>query len=68
MAPAAIVVFIGGYVESLDIFGITSGWPVYLAFYAVFVGIHLLGVGEALKVTFASPRSRSWRCSCSWSR
>jgi ethanolamine permease len=52
MAPAAIVVFIGGYVESLDIFGITSGWPVYLAFYAMFVGIHLLGVGEALKVTF----------------
>ena len=52
MAPAAIVVFIGGYVESLDIFGITSGWPVYLAFYAIFVGIHLLGVGEALKVTF----------------
>ena len=52
MAPAAIVVFIGGYVESLDIFGITSGWPVYLVFYAAFVGIHLLGVGEALKVTF----------------
>ena len=52
MAPAAIVVFIGGYVESLDIFGITSGWPVYLAFYAAFVGIHLIGVGEALKVTF----------------
>ena len=52
IAPAAIVVFIGGYVEALDIFGITSGWPVYLAFYAVFVGVHLLGVGEALKVIF----------------
>ncbi len=52
IAPAAIVVFIGGYVESLDIFGITAGWPVYLAFYLVFVGIHLVGVGEALKVTF----------------
>ena len=52
MAPAAIVVFIGGYVESLDIFGITRGWPVYLAFYAIFVGVHLLGVGEALKVIF----------------
>ena len=24
----------------------------YLAFYAVFVGVHLIGVGEALKVTF----------------
>jgi ethanolamine permease len=53
IAPAAIVVFIGGYIEALDIFGITSGWPVYLAFYAVFVGIHLFGVGEALKVIFA---------------
>jgi ethanolamine permease len=52
IAPAAIVVFIGGYVESLDI-GISAGWPVYLAFYAVFVGIHLIGVGEALKLTFA---------------
>jgi ethanolamine permease len=52
LAPAAIVVFIGGYVESLGIFGIESGWPVYLVFYAAFVGIHLVGVGEALKVTF----------------
>jgi ethanolamine permease len=52
IAPAAIVCFIGGYVESLDIFGITAGWPVYLAFYAAFVGIHMVGVGEALKVTF----------------
>jgi ethanolamine permease len=53
IAPAAIVVFIGGYVESLDIFGIETGWPVYLFFYVVFVGIHLYGVGEALKLMFA---------------
>ena len=53
IAPAAIVVFIGGYVESLDIFGIETGWPVYLFFYALFVGIHLYGVGEALKLMFA---------------
>ena len=53
IAPAAIVVFIGGYVEALDIFGITTGWPLYLFFYAVFVGVHLIGVGEALKVMFA---------------
>jgi ethanolamine permease len=53
IAPAAIVVFIGGYVEALDIFGIEAGWPVYLVFYAIFVGIHLVGVGEALKVMFA---------------
>jgi ethanolamine permease len=52
IAPAAIVVFIGGYIESLDILGIEAGWPVYLVFYAVFVGIHLVGVGEALKVMF----------------
>jgi len=52
IAPAAIVVFIGGYVEALDI-GISSGWPVYLVFYAVFVGIHMVGVGEALKLMFA---------------
>src|ERR687896_2053666 len=31
IAPAALVFFIGAYVESLDIFGIESGWPVYLA-------------------------------------
>ncbi len=53
VAPAAIVIFIGGYVESLELFGIKSGWPVYLFFYAAFVGIHLYGVGEALKLTFA---------------
>jgi ethanolamine permease len=52
IAPAAIVVFIGGYVESLDILGITAGWPLYLAFYVVFIGVHLYGVGEALKVIF----------------
>jgi ethanolamine permease len=52
IAPAAIVVFIGGYVEALGLFGLTSGWPVYLACYAIFVGVHLYGVGEALKLTF----------------
>jgi ethanolamine permease len=53
IAPAAIATFIGAYVESLELFGITDGWWVYLAFYAVFVGIHLYGVGEALKLIFA---------------
>ncbi len=47
LAPAAIVVFIGAAVESL--IGL-DGPLVYAAFYAVFVGIHLAGVGEALKV------------------
>ena len=52
IAPAAIATFIGAYVESLNLFGITDGWWVYLAAYAVFIGIHLSGVGEALKVMF----------------
>ncbi|MFI0258138.1 ethanolamine permease [Streptomyces sp. NPDC017056] len=49
LAPAAISLFIGDYVESLGLFGLTSGWPVYLACFAVFTGIHLWGVGEALR-------------------
>ncbi|MFN3579611.1 MAG: ethanolamine permease [Pseudomonas sp.] len=47
LAPAAIVIFIGSAVESL--LGINGPW-IYAAFYLVFVGIHLAGVGEALKV------------------
>jgi ethanolamine permease len=49
IAPAAIATFIGAYCQSL--FGI-GGWMIYLAFYVVFVGIHVYGVGEALKVIF----------------
>ncbi|OBA67895.1 ethanolamine permease [Gordonia sp. 852002-10350_SCH5691597] len=52
IAPAAIATFIGAYVESLHLFGITDGWWVYLAVYAIFIGVHLAGVGEALKVMF----------------
>ena len=50
IAPAAIACFIGAYCESL--FGV-GGWLVYLAFYVVFIGIHVLGAGEALKLMFA---------------
>jgi len=50
IAPAAIANFIGAYVNSL--IGL-DGWVVYLFFYAVFVGLHLWGVGEALKLMFA---------------
>lgn len=46
LAPAAIVVFIGAAMEEL--LGINGPW-VYGLFYAVFIGIHLAGVGEALK-------------------
>lgn len=49
IAPAAIAVFIGGYCESL--FGL-NGWMVYLSCYLIFMGIHLKGAGEALKIMF----------------
>ncbi|MDY6995826.1 MAG: ethanolamine permease [Actinomycetota bacterium] len=52
IAPAAIATFIGAYVESLNLFGIQDGWWIYLAAYTLFIGIHLAGVGEALKVMF----------------
>ncbi|MFC0269750.1 ethanolamine permease [Kushneria aurantia] len=47
IAPAAIAIFIGGYVDSLV--GL-DGPLVYAAFYIVFVGIHLWGAGEALRI------------------
>ncbi len=49
LAPAAISIFIGDYVESLGLFGLHSSWPVYLACFVIFIGIHLWGVGEALR-------------------
>lgn len=49
IAPAAIAVFIGSYCESL--FGI-GGWIVYLSCYILFIGLHLKGAGEALKIMF----------------
>jgi len=47
IAPAAIAVFIGAYVN--EIFGF-NGPAVYAACYIVFIGIHLYGAGEALKI------------------
>ncbi|NUL46125.1 ethanolamine permease [Cellulosimicrobium funkei] len=52
VAPAAIATFIGGYIEALGLFGMTNSWPVYLVTYVVFIGIHMWGVGEALKLMF----------------
>ena len=49
IAPAAIVAFIGAYVESLIGFG---GPLVYLVFYAIFIGMFLYGTGEALRLMF----------------
>ncbi|MGJ9412298.1 ethanolamine permease [Aeromicrobium sp. CF4.19] len=53
VAPAAIAVFIGGYIEALGLFGLTNAWYVYLAAYIIFIGVHVWGVGEALKLMFA---------------
>jgi len=47
IAPAAIAVFIGAYVNEL--FGF-NGPMVYAACYIIFVGIHMFGAGEALKI------------------
>ena len=47
LAPAAIVIFIGSSVNEL--LGV-DGPVVYAVFYLVFVGIHIFGAGEALKV------------------
>ncbi|MEU3275084.1 ethanolamine permease [Saccharomonospora sp. NPDC006951] len=52
IAPAAIATFIGGYIETLGLFGLTNSWPVFLACYVIFIGIHLYGVGEALRLMF----------------
>lgn len=49
IAPAAIACFIGAYCEAL--FGI-GGWIIYLVSYLVFMGLHLKGAGEALKIMF----------------
>lgn len=40
--------FLAGYLESL--FGI-SGWPVRVGLFALIIGIHIVGVGEALGLT-----------------
>ncbi|MDG6773984.1 ethanolamine permease [Thiomicrorhabdus sp. ZW0627] len=47
LAPAAIVIFIGSAFQELT--GFEGVW-VYALFYLIFVGIHLMGVGEALKI------------------
>ena len=53
IAPAAIAAFIASYVQALGLFGGLAPWVIYLIAYGIFVGIHLYGVGEALKLMFA---------------
>lgn len=52
IAPAAIAVFISGYIESLGLFPGLNPIVIYAACFALFVGIHLYGAGEALKLMF----------------
>ena len=52
IAPAAIAVFIGGYMKSLFEIDI-SQWVISAGFFAVFLGIHIYGAGEALRLIFA---------------
>lgn len=52
IAPAAISVFIAGYIESLGLFPGLSSVVVIGICFALFIGIHLIGMGEALKIMF----------------
>ena len=49
IGTGAAATFICAYTES--IFGL-GGWPVKIALFAVIIGIHLRGVGEAMGLTF----------------
>ncbi len=53
LAPAAISVFIGSYVDSLGLFPGLNPIVVYAVCFALFIGVHLIGAGEALKLMFA---------------
>ena len=53
VAPAAIASFIGGYVQALGLLGGVSLWfDLPRGPTSVFIGVHLYGVGEALKLMF----------------
>lgn len=52
IACGAISLFVSGYVHSLGLFADVPTAAIVAVFFVVFVGIHLIGVGEALKVIF----------------
>lgn len=52
IACGAISLFVSGYVHSLGLFADVPTIAIVSVFFIVFVGIHLIGVGEALKVIF----------------
>lgn len=53
ICPAAISTFIAAYVQALGLFADVPSELIIAVFFIVFVGIHLIGVGEALKMIFA---------------
>ena len=53
ICPAAISTFIADYVHALGLFADVPSALIIGFFFVVFVGIHLIGVGEALKIVFA---------------
>lgn len=53
IACGAISLFVSGYVHSLGLFADVPTVAIVAVFFIVFVGIHLIGVGEALKIIFA---------------
>lgn len=52
ICPAAISTFIAAYVHALGLFSNVPSVVIIGFFFLVFVGIHLVGVGEALKIVF----------------
>ena len=52
ICPAAISTFIAAYVHALGLFADIPSVAIIGFFFIVFVGIHLIGVGEALKIVF----------------
>ena len=51
-APAAISTFIANYIQSLGLFPDVPNIVFVIVAYAIFTGIHIIGVGEALKLMF----------------
>ena len=52
-APAAVAVFISNYIGALGVLPYVPSIAIIVFVYALFAGIHILGVGEALKLMFA---------------
>lgn len=52
ICPAAISTFIASYVQALNLLPGVPAEAIIAFFFIVFVGIHLLGAGEALKIVF----------------